>query len=68
MTNLYRMILGASWSLGVLCLIAAVALELVPGWRDVVHIDSRGMLIAASALFLCTLATREIQRTQPPIA
>ncbi|MBI1956432.1 MAG: hypothetical protein HYS38_08570 [Acidobacteria bacterium] len=66
MASLYRIIFGVSWGLGLLSLVGAVVLKVVPAWREVVNTNSHGGLIFASALFLCALATREMQRVQSP--
>ena len=66
MASLYRIIFGASWGLGALSLVGSVVLKLMPAWREVVNTDSRGVLIFTSALFLCALATREMQKMESP--
>ncbi|MFQ5818130.1 MAG: hypothetical protein ACE5H2_09295 [Terriglobia bacterium] len=62
MTYLYRILVGTCWGLGVLSLGAAMILKLAPVWAEMLNTPPRGGLIFASALFLCALATREMQR------
>ncbi|OFV99277.1 MAG: hypothetical protein A3F68_11685 [Acidobacteria bacterium RIFCSPLOWO2_12_FULL_54_10] len=66
MAGLYRIIMGASWALGLLSLFASIVLKLVPGLRMLVNTDSRGAIFFAIALFLCALATRQMQQTASP--
>ena len=64
--GIYRILVGACWGLGFLSLIAAVALKLMPRLTEMVNTTPRGGLIFASALFLCALATREMERLESP--
>ena len=66
MARLYGILVGTCWALGLLSLVAAVALKCVPAWSETLPITTRGGLVFASALFLCALATREIQRMESP--
>ena len=40
MASLYRIIVGVSWSLGVLGVLGSVVLKLIPAWRELVNTDS----------------------------
>ena len=66
MASLYRIIFGASWGLGVLSLAGSVVLKLIPDGKAMVNATSQGGFLLASTLFLCALATREMQRVQSP--
>lgn len=68
MARIYRMLAGSCWGLGLLSLMAAVALKLIPAWAERFDMAPRGGLIFASALFLCALATCEMERLQSPSA
>jgi hypothetical protein len=63
MTRIYRIAANVSWWLGVLGLIWAMALRLAPHLADKLNTSSRGWLIWAGALFLCSLASREMERS-----
>lgn len=62
MSRIYRILLEACWGLGVLSLGVAVVLKLVPAWAEMVRGTPRGGLVLAGVLFLCVLATREMER------
>ena len=63
MTGVYRAVGKASWVLGVVSLILGLLLRLVNLWTDVNwRYTPRGALILAAVLFLCALATREMER------
>ena len=63
MTGVYRAVGKASWVLGVISLILGLLLKLVTQWKDVNwRYTPRGALILAAVLFLCALATREMER------
>ena len=63
MTQIYRIISQLSWALGLLSILAAVAIK-------VIHLEtkltatSHNAFIVAGAFFLCSLATRD--RTPSP--
>jgi hypothetical protein len=59
MTSLYRILVEFCWAAGTLGLLLAVGARFLPSVGEVV--TPRGALIFASALFLCTLATREME-------
>lgn len=61
MKQLYHILVEFCWAAGVLALLAAVALRFLPTWGETLVLTPRGALIFASALFLCTLATREME-------
>ncbi len=64
MTGVYRAVGKASWVLGVISLILGLLLKLVTLWADVNwRYTPRGALILAAGLFLCALATREMERS-----
>ena len=64
MVRVYRILVGTCWGLGLISLVAAVALKLQPAWAEMLNVAPRGALIFASALFLCALSTQEMQRTE----
>ena len=66
MASVYRIVLGVCWGLGLLSLVAAVVVKLVPAWGEMASTTPRGGLIFASTLFLCALATREMQKAASP--
>lgn len=63
MARIYQMLVGACWVGGLLSLLAAVILKLAPAWAQGLDFSPRGGLVFASSLFLCALATREVERT-----
>lgn len=68
MVRIYRILAGSCWGLGLLSLVAAVTLKLIPTWAERLNTAPRSGLILASALFLCVLATREMERLNSPSA
>lgn len=68
MARLYRILVESCWGLGVLSLLVAVVLKLAPAWAEMVRAAPRGGLILAGVLFLCVLATREMERLGSPTA
>jgi hypothetical protein len=63
MAKLYRVVFQLSWALGLLSLLAAVVLRLAPSLLERTGLSPRGALGFAVALFLCAIATREMERT-----
>ena len=63
MARLCRSLVQLCWALGLLCMVAGVLLRLVPTLARATTLDSRGGLILAGVLFLCALATRDVERT-----
>jgi hypothetical protein len=66
MARLCRSLVQVCWGLGLLCLLGGVVFRLVPILSDRTSFTSRGGLILAGVLFLCSLATREVERTVSP--
>ncbi len=65
MTRLCRILVELCWAGGLLALLTALVVRFVPSWAELVGVSPRGGLIFASALFLCTLATREMESRTP---
>ena len=66
MTGVYQIVRKGCWGLGMISLVAGLLLRLAMAWRDTLWVVSpRGALIGAAVLFLCSLATREMERTGP---
>jgi hypothetical protein len=64
MTGVYQIVRKVSWGLGMISLVAGLVLRLAMVWRDAAWVVStRGALILAAVLFLCSLATGEMERT-----
>jgi hypothetical protein len=61
MKHVYRILVEACWAGGLLSLLAAFVLKFIPGAAGMVPLTPRGAVIFASALFLCTLATKEME-------
>jgi hypothetical protein len=66
MARLCRSLFQLCWVLGLLSMLVGVLFRLVPILIHKTHLDSRGGLILAGVLFLCALATREMERTLSP--
>ncbi len=64
MAGVYRGVSKVSWVLGVISLVLGLLPRLVRVWADAVDwsYSTRGALLLAAVLFLCTLATREMER------
>jgi hypothetical protein len=65
MASLCRRLVQVCWGLGLICMLASVVLRVVPVLRET-SFTTRGGLILAGVLFLCALATREMERTVSP--
>jgi hypothetical protein len=61
MATLYRILVEFCWAAGVLAMLWAVVLRFVPALNQIAVVTPKGVLIFASTLFLCTLATREME-------
>jgi uncharacterized membrane protein YgdD (TMEM256/DUF423 family) len=65
MGKVYRTVLGVSWGLGVICIVASLVLKLLPSLEIKLDVTPRGGIVMAAVLFLCALATGEAGRTPP---
>ena len=61
MIHVYRILVEVCWAGGLLGLLGAFVLKFVPTVAAVVPLSPRGAVIFASALFLCALATKEME-------
>ncbi len=66
MSRAYRVLIGVSWGLGLLSLALGATLRLLPSLAERMNTTPRGGLILAGVLFLCALATREMERMTCP--
>ncbi len=66
MARIYRILVGVSWGLGLLSMMVGAVLKLVHGWAAAWNTSPRGGMIFAGTLFLCALATREMERSVSP--
>jgi len=66
MARLCRSLVQLCWVFGMLSMLAGVLFRLAPTLIRTTTYDSRGGLILAGVLFLCALATREVERTLSP--
>jgi hypothetical protein len=64
MAAIYPILIRISWALGLLSLLAAVVLKLIPSLIDKLRVSPRGGLEFAVALFLCAIATQYIERAK----
>ena len=62
MLRLCRMIIGLCWGLGLVTLVLAIVMKFSPSLEDKFVTKSHFVLIFAGCLFLCSLATREMER------
>jgi hypothetical protein len=62
MAAIYPILVRIYWALGLLSLLAAVVLKLIPSLIDKLRVSPRGSLEFAVALFLCAIA-RQFYRT-----
>lgn len=62
MARIYRLVVAITWGLGLLSMLAGVILKLAPDLAARASVTPRGSLIFAAVLFLCALATREMER------
>lgn len=68
MLRVYRILVGTCWALGLVSLVVALVLKLVPAWAQMLNTTPRGGLILASTLFLCVLATQSVKRQETATA
>ena len=61
MMRVYRILVEFCWAAGLFGLVVAAVVRFLPSVAKGVAISPRGALIFASTLFLCTLATREME-------
>jgi hypothetical protein len=62
MSAIYPILVRVCWALGLLSLLAAVVLKLMPALIDKLGVSPRGGLEFAVALFLCAIATQYFER------
>jgi hypothetical protein len=60
------MIIIASWGLGLITTLFAVLLKLAPSLEDTFTTRSHFVLLFAAVLFLCAMATGEMERAMSP--
>jgi hypothetical protein len=65
MAKVYRSVLGVSWVLGVISLVAALVLRIAPALIDKLRVSPHGGVMLAAVLFLCVLATGEARKSPP---
>jgi hypothetical protein len=66
MTKVYPVLRKVCWGLGMISLILGLLLKIVTFWAAVDwKYSTRGALGLAAVLFLCALATREMEHTGP---
>ena len=64
MTKVYPMLCKVCWGAGVISLILGLVLRIVTLWTQVDwKYSTRGALALAAVLFLCVLATREMDHS-----
>jgi hypothetical protein len=61
MSSIYRIVAQVAWVLGLLALVLAVISKLMHLSLKM-RVEPSTLLLAATALFLCTLATRAMDR------
>lgn len=59
MSKFRSMVNEVSWILGVICVLAGLVLRLLALGHIQLAVTTRGSLVLAAVLFLCTLATGE---------
>jgi hypothetical protein len=62
MSSIYRIVAQLTWVLGLLALVLAVITKLLHLSLKI-RVEPSTLLLAATTLFLCTLATRAIDRS-----
>ena len=66
MTKVYPVLRKVCWGLGVISLILGLLLKIVTLWAVVDwRYSTRGALVLAAVLFLCALATPEMEHPGP---
>jgi hypothetical protein len=66
MAGVYRRLIGICWGAGVLLIVGALVIRIVPVLEQRSNPSARGILILAGVLFLCALATGEMERGPSP--
>jgi len=66
MSGVYRSLAGACWVVGLLSMVVGAVIKLVPALYQKTPVSPRGILVLAGVLFLCVLATREMERPGTP--
>jgi len=64
--QIYMRMSRIMWGLGMGSMLASVVLKASPHWSGKLSVSPHGVLDFAGVLFLCALATREVQRTVAP--
>ena len=62
MTQFHRLLVLLSWAGGLISLLIAMATRISPPLYKLIHMEPRAWVTFAIALFLCSLATREMSR------
>ena len=65
MSKFYRSVAEVCWALGLISLVASIALRLLANVLPKVAVSPRGGMVLAMALFLCALASGEARKTPP---
>ena len=65
MGKVYCWVLGVSWVLGVICMVASVVLKLLPSLEARIELAPRDGILLAAVFFLCALASGEAGKTPP---
>jgi len=63
MSQLLRVVLQLSWWLGLLTMIAGVVVKLLR-YEQRVTVTGHTLFLVAGTLFLCTIATRQMQKAR----
>ena len=63
MTQIYRVVFQLSWALGLFSILAGVLVKVLH-LEAKLTVTSHTLFVVAGAFFLCSLATRELQRSQ----
>ncbi len=64
MTQILRLVFQLSWWLGLLSIVAAVIIKLLQAEQQA-RVTGHTLFLVGSTFFLCALATREMQKSQP---
>jgi len=62
MSRVFQVLLSVSWGLGLLSMALGAAMKLFPALAETMRATPRGGIILAGTLFLCALATREMEK------
>jgi hypothetical protein len=66
MARLCRTLIQWCWGVGLLSMVVGAIFRLAPILEKKTTLSGRGGVILAGVLFLCALATRELERTLTP--